>query len=132
MRTALTLALVVQILTACGGEAPGEKLELVAEYDNEDGGAPYGFTHDGRALWGGSARDVDLKRLVRLDVETGGTTDDMRYTLSSVNCVGACALAPVVVVDEEYHPNMTAKKLEKQLKSLEATSELEGEELGYA
>lgn len=48
-----------------------DELQLVAEYDNEDGGAPYGFTADGGALWVGSARDVDLKRLVRLDIGTG-------------------------------------------------------------
>ena len=81
-------------------------------------------------LKGGPRIVEELER--RLDVASGGTTEDMRYTLSTVNCVGACALAPVVVVDEEYHPNMTAKKLEKQLKSLEAQAEMEGEEMGYA
>jgi len=46
MRTALTLALVVQILTACGGEAPGEKLELVAESDRQWTGVA--VSHGGR------------------------------------------------------------------------------------
>jgi NADH-quinone oxidoreductase subunit E len=81
-------------------------------------------------LKGGPRIVEELER--RLDVASGGTTEDMRYTLSTVNCVGACALAPVVVVDEEYHPNMTAKKLEKQIKSLEAQADMEGEEMGYA
>jgi len=66
----------------------------------------------------GSQRMVEeLSR--RLDVAPGETTEDMRYTLNTVNCVGACALATVVVVDEEYQSNMTAKKLEKQLKALD-------------
>lgn len=81
-------------------------------------------------LKGGPRIVEELER--RLDVEAGGTTEDMRYTLNTVNCVGACALAPVVVVDEEYFPNVTAKKLEKQLKSLDAQAEMDGEEMGYA
>ena len=67
----------------------------------------------------------------RLGVQPGGTTDDMRYTLSTVNCVGACALAPVVVEDEEYQSNMTAKKLEKQLKTLDHELTTESEEKGH-
>ena len=68
----------------------------------------------------------------RLDVEAGGTTADMRYTLNTVNCVGACALAPVIVIDDEYQPNMTARKLEKHLKSIERKDHIEQEEIGYA
>ena len=64
--------------------------------------------------------------------EAGGTTADMRYTLNTVNCVGACALAPVVVVDDEYHPNMTARKLEKYLKAIDQAAEAEGKEVGNA
>lgn len=67
-------------------------------------------------LKGGSRIMDELKR--RLGVDPDETTPDMKFTYSSVNCVGACALAPVVVVDEEYFPNITAKKLEKQLKAL--------------
>lgn len=79
----------------------------------------------------GGQRIVDeLKR--RLDISTGGTTEDLRYTLNTVNCVGACALAPVVVVDEEYHPNMTARKLEKHLNAIDRETEAEGKEIGYA
>jgi NADH-quinone oxidoreductase subunit E len=37
----------------------------------------------------------------------GGTSPDRKFTFAPVNCVGACALAPVMVVDGEYHGNLT-------------------------
>ena len=53
-----------------------------------------------------------------LDVEPGETTDDMMFTLSTVNCVGACAIAPVAMVDEEYHASATLQKCEKEIKKI--------------
>jgi len=65
----------------------------------------------------GSERLVeDLER--RLGVQAGGTTKDLRFTLETVNCLGCCALSPVVVVDDEYHSQVTSRKLEKVLKEL--------------
>ena len=52
----------------------------------------------------------------RLGVEPGETTEDMQYTLNTVNCVGACALGPIVVVDGEYHGQMSPGKVKKILK----------------
>ena len=40
-------------------------------------------------------------------VEPGGTTSDRLFTLQHVNCVGACALAPVMIVDGIYHDAVT-------------------------
>ena len=78
----------------------------------------------------GSQRLVEeLER--RLGVQSGETTDDMRYTLNTVNCVGACALAPVVVVDDVPQPNMTAKKLEKHLKTIDHELTTDTKEQGY-
>lgn len=54
----------------------------------------------------------------KLNIEPGETTDDMMFTLSTVNCVGACAIAPVAVVDEKYHPGATMRKLEKEMKKI--------------
>ena len=68
-------------------------------------------------LKGGQRLVEDLER--RLNIKAGETTPDLKYTLNTVNCVGACALAPVVVLNEEYQPNMTSRKLEKQLKVLD-------------
>lgn len=43
----------------------------------------------------------------RLGVDVGETTDDRRFTLQTVACVGACSLAPVLVVDDTTHGRMT-------------------------
>jgi NADH-quinone oxidoreductase subunit F len=51
-----------------------------------------------------------------LKVRPGGTTEDLEFTLNTVHCVGACALGPVVIMDNEYHGEMTPRKLNKTLK----------------
>ncbi len=45
--------------------------------------------------------DVLLSFIRELNVKTGETTKDGKFTLESVNCLGACALAPLVRVDEK-------------------------------
>ena len=50
-----------------------------------------------------------------LGVSAGGTTDDKSFTLETVNCVGACALAPLVVVDNEYFGNNNSSSVKKIL-----------------
>jgi NADH-quinone oxidoreductase subunit E len=52
------------------------------------------------------------------DLKAGETTSDMKLTLETVNCVGACALGPLVIVDGEYHGNMTSTKLDKVVDAL--------------
>jgi NADH-quinone oxidoreductase subunit E len=52
----------------------------------------------------------------RLDVELGETTKDMQFTLETVNCLGCCAIGPVVMVDDEYYGGMTAAKATRVLK----------------
>ncbi len=54
----------------------------------------------------------------KLGIEAGSTTKDGEYTLETVNCVGACALGPVVVNNEEYHGQMTPIKVEDLLKKV--------------
>jgi NADH-quinone oxidoreductase subunit E len=46
-----------------------------------------------------------------LAILPGGTTPDLQVTLETVNCVGACALGPLVIVDGNYHGNMTTGRL---------------------
>ncbi|RJQ68390.1 MAG: NAD(P)H-dependent oxidoreductase subunit E [Desulfobacteraceae bacterium] len=81
-------------------------------------------------LKGGQRLVEDLQR--RLDVKAGETTADMRFTLNTVNCVGACALAPVVVVDDTYLANATSKKIEKHLKTIDQECVVQEKEAGHA
>ncbi len=53
-----------------------------------------------------------------IEVKAGETTEDLEYTFETVNCVGACALGPVLVVNGEYHGKMTIAKTGKLLKKL--------------
>lgn len=47
----------------------------------------------------------------RLAIKAGETTPDQQFTLKTVNCLGACALGPIVVVDQEYHGNTRVQKV---------------------
>jgi NADH:ubiquinone oxidoreductase subunit E len=51
----------------------------------------------------------EVKR--QLGIEAGETTEDMMFTLETVNCLGACALGPMMVVDDEYHGEMSPGKV---------------------
>lgn len=51
-----------------------------------------------------------------LRIKQSGTTPDMKFTLKRVNCMGCCAIGPVMVVDEDYHGRVTSDKVEKILK----------------
>lgn len=55
----------------------------------------------------------ELKR--QLNVEPGETTEDGVFSFETVNCMGSCALAPVVVVDEKYYGKVTMEMLPKIL-----------------
>ncbi len=81
-------------------------------------------------LKGGQRLVEELER--KLKIESGGTTEDMQFTMNTVNCLGACAMAPVAVVDDSYQANATVKKLEKQLKNLTGPSIETMEGLGNA
>lgn len=48
-----------------------------------------------------------------LGIKTGETTEDGKFTFDTVNCLGACALAPLVVIDEEYYGKTDQKKIMK-------------------
>jgi NADH-quinone oxidoreductase subunit E len=52
-----------------------------------------------------------------LGVRPGQTTTDEKFTLSTVNCLGCCALGPVMVVDNEYISNPSAKEIKKVMAS---------------
>ena len=47
----------------------------------------------------------------KLGIQAGETTEDRNFTLETVNCVGACALGPVVVVDGQYKGKLDTDKV---------------------
>jgi NADH:ubiquinone oxidoreductase subunit E len=54
-----------------------------------------------------------------IDVEPGGTTADGLFTVEAVNCIGACALAPVILHNGTSYPHMTPAKLRTFIKKLQ-------------
>lgn len=52
-----------------------------------------------------------------LKIKPGETSSDMRFTLTTVNCLGCCALGPVVVVDGEYHGRLAPAKVRQFLEA---------------
>jgi NADH-quinone oxidoreductase subunit E len=66
----------------------------------------------------GAAKVVDKMEL-DLGVKRTETTPDLRYTLETVNCVGCCALGPMVMIDEKYHGQITSDKVSPLLAKYE-------------
>jgi len=54
----------------------------------------------------------------RLGIDPGDTTEDGNFTLETVNCVGACALGPVAVIDGTHFGRVNASTADKLLKDL--------------
>ena len=51
----------------------------------------------------------------KLNIEVGQTSPDRKFTLETVNCLGCCAIGPVVVVDGQYYSHVTLKKVDSIL-----------------
>jgi NADH-quinone oxidoreductase subunit E len=66
----------------------------------------------------GGARVLDYLEN-RLEVKSGGTTRDLVFTLESVNCMGACALGPMMVIDRKYYGKINTSKVESILKKFQ-------------
>lgn len=54
----------------------------------------------------------------RLEIEAGHTTEDGKFSLDEVACLGCCAIGPVVVVDEEYNAQTGIRDVSKILKKI--------------
>jgi len=63
-----------------------------------------------------------------LNIRAGATTADGLFTLETVNCVGACALGPMMIVDGQYHGQMVASRVDRVLKKYMGTGEGIGNE----
>lgn len=129
------LALLQAIQSACNYLPPGalpmvaEHLQLplsqvvsVAEFYGSFSLVPRG-KHIITFCLGTACHVRGAERILReasqmLDIEPGQTTEDQRFTLETVRCLGACALAPVMMIDGVCHGKMTPKKLRSILQPL--------------
>jgi len=59
----------------------------------------------------------------RFELVPGGTSPDRKFTFCPLNCVGACALAPVMVVDGQYHGDLTTDSAIELLENIAAGDE---------
>jgi len=57
------------------------------------------------------ASDILETAQYRLGIKTGQTTEDYNYSLERVACLGSCALAPIIVVDDTIYPQVTTKQV---------------------
>jgi len=61
--------------------------------------------------------DLILEQLeAGLGLKAGETSEDLKYTVEVVNCVGACAMAPVMIVNEKYHGNCRCDQATRYVK----------------
>ncbi|MBI4834550.1 MAG: NADH-quinone oxidoreductase subunit NuoE [Planctomycetes bacterium] len=71
----------------------------------------------------GAPRLVDELQKI-LGVEPGETTPDKMFTLETVNCLGACALGPVVVIDGVYHGHATKSKVKLLIEEMRKSKQI--------
>ena len=108
-------------------EMPGSTVYGIATFYNQ-----FRFTPLGKypvKVCMGTACHMAGGRLVleamarELDIEVGGITSDHEYSLDRVACVGCCALAPVMVIDDSVYPKMTPPKVEEVLVTINPVSQ---------
>ncbi len=116
------------------GYLPPEAMKEVARHLNVPESAVYGvvtfyaqfyLTRQGRhrikVCLGTACHVRGASELMRhledtLETKSGRTTADDRFTLEEVRCLGACALAPVITIDGDYHPKVTRRSAKRILK----------------
>ncbi len=54
-----------------------------------------------------------------LNIKVGETTQDGKFTLSTVECLGSCGTAPMMQINDTYYENLTEERIEEILKGLE-------------
>ena len=54
----------------------------------------------------------------KLNIHAGHTTEDGNFSIEEMECIGACSYAPAVIVNEDYHENVTPEAMEKLIDEL--------------
>lgn len=65
----------------------------------------------GTACYIRGAREILETAQYRLGIKTGQTTEDYKYSLERVACLGSCALAPIMVINDTVYAQVTTKKV---------------------
>ena len=73
----------------------------------------------GTACYVKGAQRIFEKLSSTLNIDKGGCTEDKRFSLETVRCLGVCGIAPVIVIDEDAHGLLEAKTVEKILDQYE-------------
>lgn len=60
-----------------------------------------------------------------LQIKSGETTEDGLFSLKTVACIGCCAIAPAIIVNEEVHGNLTFQKISKLMTKLKKRAQTE-------
>lgn len=111
-------------------DLPVSKIYGVATFYNQFRFQPIGKYHvqvcRGTAchVKGSAAVLEDIKQILQLS--PGETTRDGLFSLEVVACIGACGLAPVIKVNDEFHADMTTAKLDRVFKALKKEAESNG------
>ena len=104
---------------------PLEKLLGLTTFYNAFSDAPQGRVHikvcTGTACIVRGAQAILEKVIEETGVTPGETSDDGEFSLESVHCVGACALGPIIVANEEYHGHVSSAKAAEIIKQLKAS-----------
>ena len=72
----------------------------------------------GTACFVKGAKELVERAKERLGIEEGQTSEDGKFSLETMRCVGACGLAPVFTINDEVYGKATVKKLDEVLDSL--------------
>jgi len=104
-----------EIATLTG--VPASKVYGVATFYAQFRFTPRGKTNiqvcRGTACHVNGAPQVLEKIEEQLGIKEGETTDDLEYSLETVACIGACSLAPCVMVNEDVEAKLDSKKIKK-------------------
>jgi NADH-quinone oxidoreductase subunit E len=68
--------------------------------------------------WLNGADAVTVACQKRLGIKIGESTEDGKFTLMEVECLGACVHAPIIQINDSYHENVTAESINKTINEL--------------
>jgi NADH-quinone oxidoreductase subunit E len=76
----------------------------------------------GTACHVAGAKDISEAIEKHLQISNGQTTADRMFTLETVSCIGCCSLAPVIMINNSTHGNLTERQVVKVIKQVQRAS----------